>query len=119
MTQCPPALGKQDRLAPAARLRDYCGTNAMGPAAIVALSNESYQQARLFETRAVADRPLKIFRDLQAARDWLDSEPVEALSPPSWRNGQARPCCPTFKMAQARLLDTCRSPSSISIAHGP
>jgi hypothetical protein len=83
MTQGSPALSKQDRLALAARLRDYNGTNAMGPAAIVALPNESYQQARLFETLTVADRPLKIFGDLQAARDWLNSEPVAALAPPA------------------------------------
>jgi len=66
----------------------------MGPAAIVALSEESLQQARLFETLAVADRPLKIFGDLQAAREWLDSEPVAALTPPAleeWAGATALP----------------------------
>ena len=53
----------------------------MGALAIVAASDVSYRQARLFESLAVADRPLKIFRELAAARDWLEAEPTKALRP--------------------------------------
>lgn len=94
MTQCSPALSGQDRLALAAHLRCYGSTSAMGPAAIVARSDESDQQARLFETLAIADRPLRIFRELQAARDWLDSEPVTAFAHPAledWAGTTASP----------------------------
>lgn len=75
MTQCSPALSKEDMFALGARVRDFNSMGAMGPAAIVAASDETYQQARLIESFAVADRPLKIFRELQTARDWLDAEP--------------------------------------------
>jgi hypothetical protein len=35
----------------------------------------SYQQARMFAALAEADRPIKIFRELHLARQWLDSQP--------------------------------------------
>ena len=78
MTQCSPALSKEDMVTLSARLHGYKSMSAMGPAAIVASSDESYQLAHLFETLTSADRPLKVFRELQAAHDWLDSEPTEA-----------------------------------------
>ena len=46
---------------------------------IVAVSDEAYQQARLFETLVVADRPLKIVRDIRTAYAWLSREREESL----------------------------------------
>ena len=57
-----------------ARIRAYAGTANIGPLAIVATSNESYGRARLFAALADARRPLKIFRELHAARHWLDAQ---------------------------------------------
>lgn len=78
MSHCSSELSNEDMLALGARIRGYTRMTAMGPVAIVAGSDEPYQQALLFESLAVADRPLKIFRKLQSAYDWLD-EP--ALAP--------------------------------------
>jgi hypothetical protein len=44
--------------------------------AIVAASDESYAQALVFAQAATVQRPLKIFRELHAARQWLDAQVV-------------------------------------------
>ncbi len=49
----------------------------LGAVAIVVTSAAFGELAKLFETSAAADRPLRIFRDLYAARAWLD-----AVAPP-------------------------------------
>jgi hypothetical protein len=76
MSQCSPELSPLDMMALGNRIRAYMNVAPMGPVAIVAGSDETYRHARLFETLAVADRPLKIFRERQAARHWLDSQPA-------------------------------------------
>ena len=47
--------------------------------AVIAVADEAYQQARLFETLVVAHRPLKIFRDAEAAYEWLKVEPPASV----------------------------------------
>jgi hypothetical protein len=42
--------------------------------AIVASSDESFAQAQTFAAAAPARRPLAIFRELHAARQWLDAQ---------------------------------------------
>ena len=74
MTQGEFALSDDDMMALGARIRAYAGTASMGPLAIVATSDESYGRARLFATLADARRPLKIFRELHTARQWLDAQ---------------------------------------------
>ena len=55
-----------------ARLSAYAGSGRkLGPIAIVAPANAIRQQAQLFATLAPADRPLKIFKTVEAARKWL------------------------------------------------
>jgi hypothetical protein len=56
-----------------ARIRAYISIGQIGPLAIVASTDRSYGQARMFMALAEADRPVKIFRELHAARRWLDS----------------------------------------------
>ena len=46
--------------------------------AIVAGSDESYAKARIFASVANAGRPLQIFRELHAARQWLDQQATRA-----------------------------------------
>ena len=55
-----------------ARLSAYSGSGRkLGPIAIVASADVIRQQAKLFATLAPADRPLKIFKAVEAARKWL------------------------------------------------
>jgi len=46
----------------------------VGPLAIVAASEESYAQASIFAAAATVDRPLRIFRELHAARQWIETQ---------------------------------------------
>jgi hypothetical protein len=54
-----------------ARLSAYTGLGSLGPLAIVAPATTIRQQAALFAALAPADRPLKIFKAIKAARKWL------------------------------------------------
>lgn len=81
MTRCSVALSKEDLFALTARIQGQNSIGPMGPAAIVAPSDENFQHARQFASLAVVDRPLKIFRELKAARDWLDAEAAKAVWP--------------------------------------
>ena len=76
------ALSREDMVALAEYVREHSGTSPMGALAIMVASDEGEQQARLFESLSVVNRPLKIFRELQAARTWLDAQPSPAL--PLW-----------------------------------
>jgi len=75
MTQALPDLSDDELMTLGARIRAYIPLGAMGPLAIVATTDESYDQARMFAALAEADRPIKIFRELHLARHWLDSLP--------------------------------------------
>ena len=71
MDGCSLALSDDDLAAIGARIRGHEATGSMGKVAVIASSDELYEQARLFDTMVVADRPLRIFRDAGAAYDWL------------------------------------------------
>jgi hypothetical protein len=64
-----------DMMALGARIQAYVNTaiEPMGPLAIVAATQEGYEYARLYRVLSEGRRPLKIFRNLQTARRWLDS----------------------------------------------
>jgi hypothetical protein len=69
-----------------ARIRDGVSTEPVAPVAIVAVADQAYTQLQPFEALAGAIWPLKVFRDLSAARRWLDAvarAPLSA-SPPGW-----------------------------------
>ena len=70
-------LTDADMMSIAARIRAYLKVDTLGPLAIVAVTDRAYRQAKLFEVLAEGDRPVKIFRELHAARQWLDQ-----VSPP-------------------------------------
>jgi hypothetical protein len=74
MTQAEGTLSDADMMELGARIRAYATTGPMGPLAIVASTAESHERAHLFATLADAQRPLKIFRELHAARQWLDAQ---------------------------------------------
>ena len=52
----------------------YAQHGQIGPVAIVAASDESFAQAEIFAAAAQVKRPLAIFRELHAARAWLDAQ---------------------------------------------
>lgn len=52
----------------------YAAHGQVGALALVAGSDASFAQAQLFASAATAGRPLRIFREMHAARRWLDEE---------------------------------------------
>lgn len=75
MTHATPRLDDDALMALGARIRAYRALGEMGPLAIVATTQASYEQAHIFAALAEADRPLQIFHDLHEARRWLDGLP--------------------------------------------
>lgn len=66
-------LSDADMMELGARIRAYATTGPMGPLAIVASTPEAEERAHLFAALADAERPLRIFRELHLARQWLDA----------------------------------------------
>jgi hypothetical protein len=56
------------------RVMLYAQHGQLGPLAIVASSDESFAQAQVFASSATARRSLQIFREMHAARRWLDEQ---------------------------------------------
>jgi len=54
----------------------YSQHGQLGPLAIVATSDAGYAQAKRFADAAQARRPLAIFREPHAAREWLETQPI-------------------------------------------
>jgi hypothetical protein len=80
ITQTPMALSEENLRALGQRVVFYAQHGQIGPLAIVAASDESYAQAKIFAESAPVRRPLRIFRELHAARQWLDAQPLPAGS---------------------------------------
>src|SRR5262245_22141194 len=76
ITHTPMALTEENLKALGQRVVFYAQHGQIGPLAIVAASEESFAQARTFAAAAPVRRPLRIFRELHAARQWLDQQPL-------------------------------------------
>ena len=76
ITHTPMALSAENLGALGERIVLYAQHGQIGPVAIVAASDESFAQAQIFAAAATARRPLAIFRELHAARHWLDAQPL-------------------------------------------
>ncbi len=76
ITHTPMALSEENLRALGQRVLFYAQHGQIGPLAIVAASEESFVQAKIFADAATARRPLQIFRELHAARQWLDVQPL-------------------------------------------
>jgi len=74
ITQTPLAISEDNLQALGQRVMFYAQHGQIGPLAIVAASDESYAQAQIFAKAAAVKRPLQIFRELHAARQWLDAQ---------------------------------------------
>jgi len=81
MTHSPGALSEDNLKLLGQRVMFYAKHGQIGPLAIVAASDESFAQAQIFAGAAKADRPLRIFRELHAARQWLDEQKGAARQP--------------------------------------
>ena len=81
VTHTPMALSEENLRALGQRVVYYAKHGQVGPVAIVAASDESYAQAKIFAEAAKVSRPLAIFREMHAARRWLDEQklPEEPL----------------------------------------
>jgi hypothetical protein len=75
-TRADSAMTDEEMMALGARIRAYHGSGKMGPLAIAVVTEHTHGLARLFGALAAADRPIKIFRDLRAARRWLEAQPA-------------------------------------------
>jgi hypothetical protein len=78
ITHTPMALSDDNLRALGQRVVFYAQHGQIGPLAIVAASDESYAQAKIFAESAQVRRPLQIFRELHDARQWLDAQPLPA-----------------------------------------
>jgi hypothetical protein len=74
ITETPLAISEDNLQALGQRVMFYAQHGQIGPLAIVAASDESYAQAEIFAKAAKVSRPLQIFRELHAARQWLDAQ---------------------------------------------
>ncbi|TAJ97658.1 MAG: hypothetical protein EPO10_11470 [Reyranella sp.] len=74
ITKTPGALSDENLRALGARVVLYAQHGQVGPLAIVAASDSSFEQAKTFAAAATARRPLAIFRELHLARQWLDAQ---------------------------------------------
>ena len=82
ITHAPGSLTPDTISALAQRVQGLGERATPGPLAIVAASDESYRQARQVAAEAVARRPLTLFREMHAARRWLDGAALpEARDP--------------------------------------
>jgi hypothetical protein len=77
ITHTPTALSEENLKALGRRVMYYSQHGQIGPVAIVAASDDSYAQAQIFASAsAQLSRPLMIFREMHAARRWLDEQQI-------------------------------------------
>ncbi len=73
ITHTPKALNDENLNVLGQRVVFYAQHGQIGPLAIVASSDASYQKASVFAAAARVGRPLMIFRELHEARRWIDT----------------------------------------------
>jgi len=85
------ALSLGDVSAVGARIRAHEARGPMGSVAVIAGSDELYDQFRQFESVVDAHRPLKIFRDAEMAYAWLAVGLPDGVEVSEMRRAGARP----------------------------
>ena len=91
MTDSRLALSAEDMAAVGARVRAHESQEPMGSVAIIAGSDELYDQIRLYESVVDAHRPLKIFRDAEMAYAWLNVGLPKGVALAEMRRAADRP----------------------------
>ncbi len=74
-TRVTSTVSDSDMMLLGARMSAYKGLGPLGSLAIVTPTSALRAQAMLFSALAPADRPLKIFKTVAAARKWLNAPP--------------------------------------------
>ena len=69
-----PAMTAEELMAIVVRIRSQHGLSTMGALAVVASPEQAHYLARVLGAAAVADRPLKVFDELKAARRWFEAQ---------------------------------------------
>ena len=85
------ALSDDDMSAIGALIRVHEARGPMGSVAVIAGSDELYDQFSQFESVVDAERPLKIFRDADMAYAWLTVGLTEGVELSETRRVAARP----------------------------
>jgi hypothetical protein len=69
------SMSQEDMLAIGALFRGFHVRGPVGPLAVVVSGAQLDHVSRLLGILATADRPMRVFNDLDAARRWLDRQP--------------------------------------------
>ncbi|MBN9515129.1 MAG: STAS/SEC14 domain-containing protein [Alphaproteobacteria bacterium] len=72
----PLSMDQSDMLAIGALFRSYHQRGPVGALALVVSETRTEQVSRAFGILAVADRPMRLFTDLDKARRWIDGLPA-------------------------------------------
>lgn len=71
-----PIISPEELMQIAVKVRGLHEQGMMGPLAIVATPEQTVTYARLLGALAAADRPIKVFTALRAARNWIVEQPL-------------------------------------------
>ena len=71
-----PAMSSEDMLALGVLFRSYHVRGPVGPLAVVVPENQAARVDRLLGILATADRPMRMFRELEPARRWIERLPT-------------------------------------------
>jgi hypothetical protein len=75
-------MNEQEILSVGARMRDLHALQGDHGALAVILPDDKYDQiSRVLGILAAAKRPMRVFRDIEKARKWLDSPPIRGGLP--------------------------------------
>jgi hypothetical protein len=72
-----PAMSREDMLALGVLFRSYHVQGPVGPLAVVVADSQVERVDRLLGILATADRPMRVFRDLEPARRWIERLPAQ------------------------------------------
>ncbi|MCA0246266.1 MAG: hypothetical protein LCH93_06565 [Proteobacteria bacterium] len=76
--RCTPAMSPEDLMAIGVRIRAQHARGVTGPIAIVLPETDSETFTRLLGFIASARRPARVFRTLESARQWIETQQIDA-----------------------------------------
>ena len=72
------------------RIRNYHGSAKVGPLAVVFAPDKMEQMSRIMGMLASADRPMRVFVDVEKAREWLSKQSDDSSSWPPQKRPMAK-----------------------------
>jgi len=76
--RCTPAMSPEDLMAIGVRIRAQHARGMTGPIAIVLPETDNEIFTRLLGFIATAKRPMRVFRTLDPARQWIETQQIDA-----------------------------------------